>query len=238
MYKRLASTPDTVSHDLYNEPDTKKKQAVLNNSSTSPSTPKRTSCPSNDSSPTSSISSSFPCSPLRSTQHKAWLYQNGSDVRFDAEHDKPVDDNWMYDEDYDMWGLPYNCTGALVKPDPKDNMVTYIIDIEDYMIPYINAIQHDWPEIGQTFPPTISLLSKQPITKPKEPIESIPTPNPEPTPTQHALDLSKQLSSSRSLLQNLVFCGNHQPCPCLPQLSQHQATFLPLHCPLKSPPGS
>ena len=129
------------------------------------------------------------------------------------------------------------------------------------MIPFINAIQHDWPEIGQTFPPTLRTASPSINPHPAKPSQTIPlklTPNnpihpakptnlelnesirrflpnkTEPTPYKPPLDPSLQ-HPNKNLLHDLVFCGHHQPCPCLPQLSRHQATFLPIHCPLYLP---
>ena len=128
------------------------------------------------------------------------------------------------------------------------------------MIPYINAIQHNWPEIGQTFPPSLRMASpidphpakpsqtiplklspnnQKHLAKPKnselnESIRRFPPNKPEPTPYQPPLDSGIQ-HPRKNLLHDLVFCGHNQPCPCLPQLSQHQATFLPIHCPLYLP---
>lgn len=262
LHKRLAGTPDNITQDLYRAdtiatPEHKKKTLNDSKDSTTSKSPKRTPKHSTPSSPTTSIISS-PGTPLYSSLYEAWLYQNGHEDRFDVENDRPVDKRWMYDEDYEMWGLPYNFTGPLAIPDSKDNMVTFIIDKEDNMVPYMDVDKQGWPDIKQTFPPTLpnppilsnptprhsnaqsshnhpptrpipilpeNLTSNQPNPKASESIEGKSSPQPEPTPTQPPVPL----------LHNLVFCGRHQPCPCLPGLSQHQATFLPLHCPLYLP---
>jgi hypothetical protein len=159
LFKRLASSPNTP------QPSPKKTapgdlHSELNSStsSTAPSTPEKVSKLPKVSTPNSIIFTSPEHSPIRSDQHKAWLYQNGDDDRYDAERDKPVDGRWLYDEDFEMWGLPYNSSGPLVKPDPKDNTVTYIVDKEENMIAYISALNHNWPAVGRTFPPSHSNL--------------------------------------------------------------------------------
>ena len=159
MYTRLAATPDSGMNTTITslQPKQKPLNATLDKSqTTSSTTPKRNSKHSNQSSPTSSIYSS-PGTPLRSSLHNSWLYQIGSDARYDVENDQPVDVRWVYDDEYEMWGLPYYITGPLAKPDTKDSMVTYIMDKEDNMISYMSVVQQDWPEVGQTFPPTIPI---------------------------------------------------------------------------------
>ena len=46
-----------------------------------------------------------------------------------------------------MWGLPYSFSGPLVKPDPKDYTVAYILDKEENMIAYTTALNHNWPAV-------------------------------------------------------------------------------------------
>ena len=139
-----------------------------------------------------------------------------------------------------MWGLPYHLAGPIAKPDTKDSMVTYIMDKEDNMVSYM-SVQQDWPEIGQTFPPTIPISTSNHsmsnphsscnIPQPRESNESH-TAKTEPTPTQPTLHPT---NPDKVLLTDLVFCGLHQPCPCLPKLSQQQASLLPPHYPIYLP---
>ena len=126
------------------------------------------------------------------------------------------------------------------------------------MIPYMNAIHHNWPDIGQTFPPSLPITSSssiQPIkpdptkldpNKPEpsaksttayscESTERLLSTKPEPTLAQPPLHFMNQPNADKVLLQDLVLCGHYQPCPCLPKLSQQQASLLPPHYPLYLP---
>ena len=251
MYKRLADATPNSGLDTISSPEHKVKllNASPDKSSTSsntncPKTPKRKTLHSIQSSPTSSIYSS-PGTPIRSSLHNAWLYQNGVDDRYDVEIDQPVDNRWVYDEEYEMWGLPYNLSGPLAKPDIKDSMVTYIMDTEDNMVSFMSVVEQDWPKVGQTFPPTIPIPNSDPTLPPLPPtdhpnISSIelnesPATKPEPTQPQPALNPTKHIYPDKILLRDLVFCGHHQPCPCLPKFSQQQASLLPPHLPIYLP---
>ena len=155
MYKRLATSPDNMGLDTITTPERKQKTSNASpekSSTSSEITPVRKSKHPTLSSPTSSIYSSSG-TPLRSSLHNSWLYQLGSDERYDVDNNQPVDVRWVYDEEYVMWGLPYNLVGPLAKPSTEDNMVTYIMDKEDNMVSYISVAQQDWPEVGQTFLP-------------------------------------------------------------------------------------
>ena len=89
MYRRLASTPDRDTKNIISPTTNEVLKDALDKSPSTDCqfTPKKVS---NPSSPTNSSLSS-PVTPLRSTLHKSWLFQNGCDERYDVDNDEPVD---------------------------------------------------------------------------------------------------------------------------------------------------
>ena len=106
LYQRLSTTPENVTHDLYSQ-GSRTDSPIKSSPSTPSRLPKEASENSVIStSPNPSLSS--PSYPIRSARHQVWAYQCGSDDRYDANNDRPVDEKWAYDDEYEMWGLPYN----------------------------------------------------------------------------------------------------------------------------------
>ena len=91
--------------------------------------------------------------------------------------------------------------------------------------------------------PSSSTRSSSPVSKVQTTnpnLMSLPSGNPppeRPNKDQDGQDPSPPLPRAHVMLQELVLCGNYQPCPCLPSLRSQQRGLLPPHYPVYLPVG-
>ena len=140
------------------------------------STPARSSAPTTPTStprsrPTGSRTSSpspSPSSPPNTDLCESWCYQGGKQNRYDNRSNRPVDKRWHYDEEEDIWTLPYTKLGPVVKPATPDHTVAYIqLGNEDALTSFCNVVIDGWPMVAspKTTEPTPNIaISVQAIS--------------------------------------------------------------------------
>ena len=89
-----------------------------------------------------------PSSPLTTDLQDTWCYQGGKDDRYDSRADCPVDKRWTFCEEEDIWALPYNRSGPILKPSTPDHAVAYIkLGNEDALTSFSNVVIDGWPKV-------------------------------------------------------------------------------------------